>query len=140
MTPKLKQKHKIIIGVQTISATALILFWAGYFLVLQFGFQPPSFFSDYPGAIPFPDALLLIMMLTSAFYISKQRKYGFILAGLTAVVLIYLGIVGFKIQLQDGLLLISMVTMLKSGFVNLWCIVFGLYFLLKMKKEKEKEK
>jgi len=138
MNTPLEQKFKIIAAVQFISATALILFWIGYYLVLGLEMEQPAFYSDYTSVFPFPDGLLALMMIGAGLLVLQQIKAGQLLTVIVAVALVFLGISGFRMELEGGVVLISMVSMLKSGFINLWCIVFGLYFLLKLKGKKEK--
>ncbi len=138
MISKLEQKHKVIIVVELISAAALILFWAGYFMIPKTGLKIPDLYTGYPQACPAPDTVLVILLLLSAVLMKNLKKAGFLLVGLVAILFVILGIVGFEMQTESGTQMISMVSMLRSGFVNLWCIVFGLYFLLKLKKEGKK--
>lgn len=135
----LEQKHKIIVATQLICICALILFWAGYYLLPLIWENVPTFYSDYPNALPLPDLLAGLVLSGSVFLILARRKTGHWLSYLSGFLLVTLGVVGFRFPLEENLVLISMVTMMKSGFINLWCVVFGLYSLLKL-RERSKEK
>ncbi len=139
MQAKLEQKHKIIIGVQVISALALILFWGGFYLSDYIEALSIPFYLDYPDAVPLPDIVMVIIMLLSASLMAKLSRFGFILAGLVAFCLIALGIVGFDVQAANGDQLISMVSIVKVGYINLWCVVFGLYFILMLLNKARKK-
>lgn len=140
MKQGLEQKFKIIVAVQFISTLAILLFWLGYYLYPFIPLKTPAFYSNTPQAIPAPDVVLFILMLVSGLLVLKENKLGHLLTKVLAIVLIYLGIIGIQFEISNGMVLVSMVSMLKSGFVNLWCIVFGFYFLLKLRPEKKKDK
>jgi len=133
MFARLEQKLKIIIVVQVISVLALIIFWLGYFLSPLFSWKAPLVYTDFPRALPLLDALLAFLMIAAGIAIVQGRRLGRQLTRVVAAFFLVLGIAGFHYPLQNGMILTSMVSMLKSGFVNLWCIVFGLYFLLKLR-------
>ncbi len=139
---KLEQKYKIIVFIELFSAAAIAVFWSVYFGSLLWSIQGPDFYTAFPRAIPFPDLILFILFVFSGWQILKRGKINRALIVLNAAMMIFLGIIGVDIVLDGGARLISMVTMLKKGFVNLWCVVFGLYFLLKTReraKESKKE-
>ena len=135
---ELEQKYKIIAGIQFISTLALVVFWLGYYLLPEFLNNHPLFYSNFPGANPLPDVVIGLILLTAGGLIIKKRKTGIFLSYLSGFILVLLGITGFQLELDSGEYLISMTTMLQSGFVNLWCIIFGLYFLLKLREKKPK--
>jgi hydrogenase/urease accessory protein HupE len=139
MKIRLEQKHKIMISIHFISAFALVLFWSGYYLLPVFQTALPSYYSDFAHALPFPDALLVLLAVGAGVLTLRRNKAGHLFTVLCAGVMIFLGIVGCAIELKSGVKLVSMVSMLKSGFINLWCVVFGLYFLLKLKDRKQPE-
>lgn len=139
MTFLLQQQHKLIIAIQFLSAIILILFWIGYFLLPVVYSSPPSFYTDFADALPLPDGLLALLLVCGGVLLTKGVKFGVLITGLSAFGMIFLGILGFHIELKGGAALVSMVSMLKSGFVNLWCVVFGLYFLLKLKGRKQQK-
>ncbi len=139
MNTPLEQKHKIIIAVHYISAAAIILFWGGYYLLPLTGIAQPAVYAGIPDAIPIPDSILAILMIMAGFLMFRRNKAGILLSFFISGGLIFLGIAGFRFDLSSGSILISMVTALKSGFVNLWCVIFGLYILLKLIEKKKKE-
>ncbi|MBU2514896.1 hypothetical protein KJ966_26550 [bacterium] len=135
---KLAQKYKIIVFIELFSAAAIVVYWAGYYGFSRLSNQSPAFYAAFPNAIPFPDLFLAVLMVFSGWQILEKRKIGKVFIVLNATIMITLGIIGADFSLDGGIRLISMVSMLRKGFVNLWCIVFGLYFLLKI-REKAKE-
>ena len=135
---QLEQKLKIIVGVQLISVLAFVIFWSGYFLSPYLSWEPPQFYTGFPHALPFPDGLLVLLMILAGMAILQGRRLGRQLTLLVGALFLVLGITGFYYPLQESILLTSMITMLKSGFVNLWCVVFGFYFMLKLRQRREK--
>lgn len=133
----LEQKHKIIAGTQLICMFFLILFWVGYYLLPLIWENTPAFYNNYPGAFPLPDLITGGILASSAIMILLKRKTSHWISYLSGFVLLILGVIGFQLPIDENTILISMVTMMKSGFINLWCVVSGLYTLLKL-REKEK--
>ncbi|MCG8334485.1 MAG: hypothetical protein MJE63_08200 [Proteobacteria bacterium] len=140
MVETLQQRHKIIISVHFISTIALLLFWGGYYLTRFTGWMQPAIYSGLRNAFPMPDSILIILMIAAGVLTYQKNKLGDRLSIFTALILVLIGIAGFHVTLSGGLQLISMVTVLRSGFVNLWCIVFGLFFLLKLTERKGKKR
>lgn len=135
MDMELEQKHKIIAGAGFITAAAMLIFWLGYYIVGS-GLGSPGFYGNYPGAFPFPDIVLATLLIIGGVQILRQHRLKTALTIINSVLLVYLGVLGFALPLENGPLLIAMTRMLSNGFVNLWFIVFGFYFLLKTREAK----
>ncbi len=132
---EIEPKYKVIAVIEIVSAGALFLFWLGYYLI---GFTPignPYFYSKYQNAIPFFDLCLALFLIIAAVQTLKMEKKGMLLSKLSAAAFVFLGIVGLEFKMQSGIHLISMVNMLSSGFVNLWCIVLGMFIFLTIRKK-----
>ncbi len=140
MDETLLQRYKIIIFVHFISATALLLFWAGYYLSGFSKWMQPEIYSGLTNAFPMPDSILVILMISAGVLTYQKSKYANRLSIVVALFFLQLGVMGFQIGLPGGMQLISMVTVLRSGFVNLWCIIFALFFLLKLTERKGKKR
>ncbi len=137
---KLEQKFKIIIFVELFTAFAFTLFWVGYWVGPGFFETLPAFYSLYPDSTPFPDLILVFLLIVSAWQTVNQQKGFKGLIMVNALIMAYLGVLGVDFLWGDSIRLISMPSMLKKGYVNLWLIVFGLYFLLKVKNSKSTRK
>ena len=140
MEETLQQRYKIIISVHFISAITLLLFWGGYYLYSYTGWMQPALYSGLTNAFPMPDCILIILMIGAGVLTYQKSRYGNWLSIVIAVVFLELGILGFDLVLSGGMKLVSMVTVLRSGFINLWCIIFGLFFLLKLTERKGKKR
>lgn len=141
MIEPLEQKYKIMALVQFISAAALLVFWSGYYLLPLLSLKKPVLSIPDTAVLPFPDTLLFVLMTTAGLTLLKRRiSTGKWLTFITGFALVLLGIAGFDFELGGQWRLISMVTLMKSGFVHLWCVVFGLYFLLKLKGRKPRNR
>lgn len=137
---KLEQKYKIIIFIELFTALVFTVYWGAYFSSSLLPESINAYFSVFPKVVPIPDLLLVAVMSLSAFLILAKGRInkGFIY--LSAVMLIFLGIAGADFQLQNGMRLVSMVSMVNKGYVNLWCVVFGLYFWLKTREKSNPDK
>lgn len=136
---EIESKYKVIAGIEFISAGALIVFWLGYYTI---GFIPvaiPTFYAAFQSAMPLLDICLALALIIAGLRILKKDKRGMLLSNICAAVFVFLGIAGLNLKLASGIYVVSMVSMLSSGFVNLWCVVFGIYIFLKL-REKESPK
>lgn len=88
----------------------------------------------YDQLLILPDFLLMCGLLLTGVSLLRRKRWGPILVSLCSLYLIYLGVIDFALPSSGVLYAISIVDVTANGAINLWCIVFGLYSLLKMKK------
>ena len=48
--------------------------------------------------------------------------------------LIFLGLLDFSFNIQNGMYTISLMDMLLNAFINLWCVVFGIIIAINYRK------
>ena len=121
-----RRKGKAIPVLEIATAAALILFWIGFFTVGMAPESPPECYFAYEHAFPLPDILLAIALLASAVLLLKDNQLGRTLALVAAGALIFLGLLDFSFNLQNGVYSSSTLDLILNAFINIWCVAFGL--------------
>lgn len=121
-----EKKGRTIPVLEIITAAGLILFWIGFFTVGMAPETPPECYFAYEHAFPLPDILLAMVLLASGILLLKGNPLGKTLALVAAGALIFLGLVDFSFNFQNGIYSISTLDLVLNGFINIWCVAFGL--------------
>ena len=123
---------KIIPTLEIITGCGIILFWIAFFTVGTAPTPAPECYFAYEHAFPPPDILLAIALIVSGIFLIKGRQAGIKLSLVSAGALIFLGILDISFNLQNGVYLISTGELISNGFINLWCVGFGLTIMFKL--------
>ena len=121
-----EKKGRTIPVLEIITAAGLILFWIGFFTVGMAPETPPECYFAYEHAFPLPDILLAMVLLASGILLLKGNPVGKTLALVAAGALVFLGLVDFSFNFQNGIYLASTLDLVLNGFINIWCVAFGL--------------
>jgi len=121
-----RKNGKAIPVLEIVTAVGLILFWIGFFTVGMAPENPPECYFAYEHAFPLPDILLATVLLASAVLLLKDNQMGRTLALVAAGALVFLGLVDFSFNLQNGVYLSSTLDLILNAFINIWCVAFGL--------------
>lgn len=116
---------KTIAVFQVITAVGLILFWIGFFTVGLAPEAPPPCYFIFEHSFPLPDILLAIALLVAAFSLIRGNQFGKTLSLAAAGALIFLGVLDFSFNIQNGMYAISVVDTILNGFINAYCMIFG---------------
>ena len=121
-----RKNSKTIPVLEMITAAGLILFWIGFFTVGMAPESAPECYFAYEHAFPLPDLVLAMVLLASAILLLRESPLGKTLALVAAGALIFLGLVDFSFNLQNGVYLSSTLDLILNAFINIWCVAFGL--------------
>ena len=121
-----EKKGRTIPVLEIITAGGLILFWIGFFTVGMAPETPPECYFAYEHAFPLPDLVLAMVLLASGILLLKGNPQGKTLALVAAGALVFLGLVDFSFNFQNGIYGISTLDLVLNGFINIWCVAFGL--------------
>ena len=124
---------KTIAVLELLTSLGLILFWIGFFTIGLAPENPPPCYFAYEHSFPPPDIILSIAMLASGILLLKNKASGMALSLVCSGGLIFLGILDFSFNIQNGLYMISTMDLILNAFINIWCVAFGLTLYLKMK-------
>jgi len=121
-----EKNDRTIPVLEIITSAGLILFWLGFFTIGLAPEHPPECYFAYEHAFPLPDLVLAAVLLASAILLVRARPLGKTLALVAAGALIFLGLVDFSFNLQNGIYLSSTLDLVLNAFINIWCVAFGL--------------
>ena len=119
-------KRRLIASLEIVTGIGLILFWIAFFTVgLAPDKAPPCYFA-YEHSFPLPDGVLAILLLIAGILLMRSRPAGRSLSLVAAGALVFLGLLDFSFNLQNGIYLTSTVDLVLNAFINLWCVGLGL--------------
>ena len=120
-------KRKSFIAIlEIITALGIVLFWILFFTTGIAPKNPPECYFAFENAFPLADLILASTMLSAGILMLRGYPGGRTLSHVCAGSLIFLGFVDFSFNFQSGVYLASTAGMLMNGFINVWCIGFGL--------------
>ena len=124
---------KPIVIFEALTALGLILFWIGFFTIGLAPETPPPGYFVYEHSFPLPDLILAAALLVAARLLYRGKAAGRTLSLVCAGALIFLGVLDFSFNLQNGLYAISTLDLVLNAFINLWCVVFGLWIAMRLR-------
>jgi len=124
---------KTIAVLELLTGVGFILFWIGFFTIGLAPENPPQCYFTYEHSFPIPDIILSIAILASGILLLKNKESGRMLSLVCSGGLIFLGLLDFSFNIQNGVYLISTLDLILNAFINIWCLAFGLTLYLKMK-------
>ena len=116
---------KAIAVLELLTGIGIILFWIGFFTIGLAPENPPPCYFAYEHSFPLPDIILSIAMLVSGVLLLKKRESGRILSFVCAGGLMFLGLLDFSFNIQNGIYMTSALDMVLNAFINVWCVGFG---------------
>lgn len=121
-----KRGHKTIAVFELLTGAGLILFWIGFFTIGLAPENPPPCYFAYEHSFLLPDIIMAIALLFSGILLLKNREAGRNLSMICAGGLIFLGLLDFSFNIQNGVYLISTLDLILNAFINIWCVGFGI--------------
>jgi hypothetical protein len=116
---------KTIAVLELLTGIGIILFWIGFFTIGLAPENPPPCYFAYEHSFPLPDIILSIAMLVSGVLLLKKRESGRILSFVCAGGLMFLGLLDFSFNIQNGIYMTSGLDLILNAFINIWCVGFG---------------
>jgi len=123
-------KSRLIATLEVVTGVGLILFWLAFFTVGLAPDKAPPCYYAYEHAFPLPDGVLAILLLVAGILLMKSRPWGRPLSLIAAGALVFLGLLDFSFNLQNGIYLTSTIDLVLNAFINIWCVGFGLAIAL----------
>ena len=117
---------KTIALLELLTGIGLILFWIGFFTIGLAPKNPPPCYFAYEHSFPLPDFVLAIVLLAAGILLLSGNPRGRKLSLVAAGVLIFLGLLDFSFNIQNGVYRISTLDLILNAFINIWCVGFGL--------------
>jgi len=119
-------KRRLIASLEIVTSVGLILFWLAFFTVGLAPDKAPPCYYAYEHSFPLPDTLLAILLLVAGDRLLRSRPGGRALSLIAAGALVFLGLLDFSFNLQNGIYMTSTVDLVLNAFINIWCVGFGL--------------
>jgi hypothetical protein len=119
------RKATLVAAIEIITALGLIGFWILFFTVGLAPENPPACYSAYEHSFPLADLVLAGTLLTAGILTLKRYPGARTVTHLCAGALVFLGLLDFSFNLQNGIYALSLESMLSNGFINLWCAGSG---------------
>jgi hypothetical protein len=111
---------------ELLTGVGLILFWIGFFTIGLAPKNPPKGYMEYEHSFPLPDGLLAVLLLTAGILILLNIPVGRNLSLIAAGALLFLGVLDFSFNIQNGVYKISKSDLILNAFLNIWCVGFGI--------------
>jgi hypothetical protein len=116
---------KTIAILELLTGVGLILFWIGFFTIGLAPKNPPPGYLAYEHSFPLPDGLLAILLLAAGTLLLLNNPLGSHLSLIAAGALVFLGVLDFSFNIQNGIYKISKSDLILNAFLNIWCVGFG---------------
>ncbi len=127
--------EKTVAVLELVTGLGIILFWVGFFTVGLAPANPPDGYFIYEHSFPPPDSALALTLIASAVLLMRGKPLGRPLSLVAGGGLIFLGVIDFSFNIQNGMYAISALDALLNGFINLWCVGLGAFLVFRFAKE-----
>lgn len=117
-----------------LTGVGLLLFWVGFFTIDLAPANPPPGYFEYEHSFPLPDIILAAALIAGGLLALRGRRQGGRIMLICAGALVFLGLLDFSFNFQNGIYALSTGELLLNGSINLWCVVFGLILAFKLKE------
>ena len=116
---------KTIAVLELLTGIGFILFWTGFFTIGLAPENPPQCYFAYEHSFPLPDIILSIAILASGILLLKNKKSGRTLSLVCSGGLMFLGLLDFSFNIQNGIYMSSTIDLVLNALINVWCVGFG---------------
>ena len=117
---------KTIAVLELLTGIGIILFWIGFFNIGLAPENPPQCYFAYERSFPLPDIILSIAIIASGILLLKNKESGRTLSFVCSGGLMFLGILDFSFNIQNGIYMTSTLDLVLNAFINVWCVGFGI--------------
>jgi hypothetical protein len=131
---KKEKPEKTIAVLEILTGAGILLFWLGFFTVGLAPEAPPPGYLSFEYSFPLPDSILAATLIVAGILNLKGKPAGRVLSLVSAGALIFLGLLDFSFNIQNGMYAISALDTALNAFINLWCVGFGLALLFRFRK------
>jgi len=121
-----EKKATLVAILEIVTALGLAGFWMLFFTVGLAPENPPACFFAYEHSFPLADLVLAGTLIAAGILTLKRHPGARTVTHACAGALVFLGLLDFSFNMQNGIYALSTESMLSNGFINLWCVGFGL--------------
>jgi hypothetical protein len=124
----------LISSLEIVTGVGILLFWAAFFTVGMAPDPAPAGYFAYEHSFPLPDGLLCILLIIAGVMLLRGKALGTKLSLICAGGLMFLGLVDFAFNIQNGIYAASTLDLVINAFINAWCVGFGLFMAILLGK------
>lgn len=115
-----KKGTGVIAALELLTGLGILLFWIGFFTIGLAPVNPPQCYFVFEHSFPLPDAILAFALIVAAAMLSKGRPVGRDLSLICSGGLMFLGVLDFSFNIQNGMYEISVLDTVLNAFINIW--------------------
>jgi hypothetical protein len=124
------ERRRLLASLEIVTAVGLVLFWIAFFTVGLAPENAPACYFAYEHSFPLPDGILAVLLLAAGILLAKRRTWGVKLSLAAGGALVFLGLLDFSFNIQNGVYLTSTIDLVLNAFINVWCVGFGLALIV----------
>jgi hypothetical protein len=124
------ERRRLLASLEIVTAVGLVLFWIAFFTVGLAPENAPACYFAYEHSFPLPDGILAVLLLAAGILLAKRRPWGVKLSLAAGGALVFLGLLDFSFNIQNGVYLTSTIDLVLNAFINIWCVGFGLALIV----------
>lgn len=125
-----EDRRRLISALEIVTGVGILLFWAAFFTVGMAPENPPPGYFAYEHSFPLPDGLMCVLLIVAGILLLKNKKVAMILSLVASGALMFLGLLDFSFNLQNGVYAASTLDLVLNAFINAWCVGFGLFLAI----------
>lgn len=129
------EKHKTLAILEIITGIGVIFFWIGFFTIGLAPKNPPECYFVFEHSFPLPDVILSIGLIIAGVFLLKQKSAGRPLSLVCAGALMFLGVLDFSFNIQNGMYCLALAESAGNAFINIWCAGFGFVLAIKLGRD-----
>ena len=122
-----EDRRRLVSALEIVTGAGILLFWIAFFTVGLAPEKPPAGYFAYEYSFPLPDGLLSVLLVVTGILLMKNKKAGMPLSLVAAGALIFLGLLDFSFNIQNGVYAASYLDLAINAVINAWCVGFGLF-------------
>ncbi|SHK01003.1 hypothetical protein SAMN02745216_02710 [Desulfatibacillum alkenivorans DSM 16219] len=127
------EKPKALAVLQIITGAGIICFWIAFFTVGLAPENPPDGYFAFEHSFPLPDGVLCVGLIVSGALLLKGSPKGRTLGLISAGGLLFLGLLDFSFNIQNGMYAMGPGESLPNMFINAWCVGLGAAMAFKLR-------
>jgi hypothetical protein len=118
--------------IELVTGAGLLLFWAGFFTISLAPANPPECYLAYEHSFWLPDIILAVALITAAVRLWQGKTPGRSLSLICAGAMVFLGVLDFSFNIQNGVYASSTLDLILNAFINAWCVAAGAYLSVRL--------
>lgn len=126
--------RRIIALLELLTGLGILLFWIGFFTIGLAPAEPPQCYFTFEHSFPLPDTILALALITAAVLLLQDKRPGRDLSLICGGGLMFLGVLDFSFNIQNGMYAISVLDTVLNAFINFWCVAFGLFIAVRLSR------